>query len=38
MPLYDKNRRSLHKDVIYKKQKETRDLPESKKTKRLLYN
>jgi hypothetical protein len=32
--LYDKNRRSLHKHIIYKKQKEIRDLPENKERKR----
>lgn len=33
--LYDKTRRSLYKDIIYKKQKEIRDLPEQKEHKRL---
>jgi hypothetical protein len=33
--LYDKNRRSLYKHIIYKKQKEFRILPENKENKRL---
>jgi hypothetical protein len=33
--LYDKNRRTLYRDVINKKRKETRDIPENKERKRL---
>jgi hypothetical protein len=33
--IYDKNRRSLHKELIYKKQKQIRNTPENKERKRL---